>query len=80
MHNFAATADEFESRGALVRLPEEDLPAVPLESEFHRLLSDGALRERMGERAYETATRNRGAVERTLKVLEPLLKIQTRAG
>ncbi|MFZ5875324.1 MAG: 3-deoxy-D-manno-octulosonic acid transferase [Nitrospirota bacterium] len=47
--------------------------ADSLAHEMGRLLTDGALRDRMGENGREMVLRNRGAVERTVAMLDPWL-------
>ncbi len=81
MQNFQAIVDDFEKAGAMIMLPEADTSeyAKALESEFCRLLGDGSFRDEMGTKAWETATASRGAVEKTLHVLAPLLNVQSRS-
>ncbi|MFL6373281.1 MAG: 3-deoxy-D-manno-octulosonic acid transferase [Pyrinomonadaceae bacterium] len=69
--NFDAAVKEFLSRDALVQLMgtrSEDLAAALI-----KLLSDRAGRQSLGQNALAVMESNRGAVERTIEYLAPLL-------
>jgi 3-deoxy-D-manno-octulosonic-acid transferase len=73
--NFEAAVKEFLAQQALVQLPEvPNTEIVPLLAKtFNELLSDDKRRNALGEAALGVMQQNRGAVERTLEYLEPLL-------
>lgn len=73
--NFRAIVEDFLRHGALVQLPP--LPpgeaSAALTRTFAELLSDDERRRRYGERALSTLEQNRGAAERTIEMLAPIL-------
>ena len=74
-HNFEAIVNEFVRAGALIQLPP--LPpqeaAGELSSCFAELLGDSRRRNELGHKARSLVEKNRGAVTRTLNLLESLL-------
>jgi 3-deoxy-D-manno-octulosonic-acid transferase len=79
-HNFHAIVDLMEEAGAIVQLPavEGAVAVQELTHVFSRLLTDAAEREKLGHRARQLVTDNRGAAARTLKLITPLLSGGTR--
>ncbi|MDH3492930.1 MAG: 3-deoxy-D-manno-octulosonic acid transferase [Acidobacteriota bacterium] len=77
MTNFEAVAEEFAARDAFVRLPEleADLVSDKLAAKFLELLQDTEQKERLAKNAYSVMHDNRGATARTLKYLEPFLRV-----
>jgi 3-deoxy-D-manno-octulosonic-acid transferase len=76
-HNFAAATKEFTAHGALRQLdqvPEKDL-VKELAGELHELLQNADKRKKMGRSATNVMQSNRGAVDRTMDYLEPLLTV-----
>ena len=71
-HNFHAIVDLMNEAGALVQLPalEGAVASDELAYVFEKLLSDPAEREELGRRAKQLITANRGAADRTIKLLE----------
>ena len=74
-HNFEAIVGEFVKARALVQLPPVPLEdaAAELSSVFLELLQDRRRRDELGQKARNLVGKNRGAVNRTLNLLEPLL-------
>ena len=72
--NFADSTEDAIARGGALRCP--DAPAVI--GEATRLLDDPVLRAGMGRRALEFAQSHRGATDRTVALLAPLLKASDR--
>ncbi|HEX8773064.1 MAG TPA: 3-deoxy-D-manno-octulosonic acid transferase [Pyrinomonadaceae bacterium] len=73
--NFTAIMKAFLEAGALLQLPpvaEEEAPAH-LARVFAALLADDEGRRALGESARAVVEQNRGATERTVKLLKPLL-------
>lgn len=73
--NFASIVHSFLETDALVQLPplsEADAPSA-LASVFEELLSDDERREAIARRARGVLERNRGATERTVKLLGEIL-------
>lgn len=70
-HNFHAIVDLMNEAGALVQLPalEGAVASDELAYVFEKLLSDPAEREELGRRAKQLITANRGAADRTIKLL-----------
>lgn len=80
LHNFASAAKKFAKAGAFVRLDEaleRDWPNV-LDETFSSLLSNDERRKELGRNAYSVASADRGATDRTLEILGPFLRIQSR--
>jgi 3-deoxy-D-manno-octulosonic-acid transferase len=73
--NFDAAVKEFLEKDALVQLPRvHDKKVVSeLADIFNELLSDVDRRNLLGSRAREVIDHNRGAVDRTIEYLAPLL-------
>ena len=74
-HNFEAIVSEFLRARALIQLPPlppEDA-ATELSSVFAELLQDRRRRDELGHKSRNLVEKNRGAVNRTLNLLEPLL-------
>jgi 3-deoxy-D-manno-octulosonic-acid transferase len=73
--NFTAIMHAFLEADALVQLPdlrEEEAPSA-IARVFAELLTDDERRRATGERARACVEQNRGATERTIKMLTPLL-------
>ncbi|HEY0004760.1 MAG TPA: 3-deoxy-D-manno-octulosonic acid transferase [Pyrinomonadaceae bacterium] len=78
--NFASIIRAFREANALVQLPplsEEEAPHT-LTSLLKELLADEQRRHELGARALELFAQNRGATERTLNLLTPLLAAAAR--
>jgi 3-deoxy-D-manno-octulosonic-acid transferase len=80
--NFKAIVEAFLERDALAQLPhmEDGEAARELASALRVLLEDDAKRLRAGERARSLVEQNRGATERTVKLLAPILGQRSEAG
>ena len=76
MQNFRAVAQIFRDSDATIAAATDDA----LESAVRGLLADAEGRERLGCRARDVVERFRGAIDRTLDCLDPLLGVQTSAG
>jgi 3-deoxy-D-manno-octulosonic-acid transferase len=74
--NFAAIINEFEEKKAIIRLPRlsEKEAAKRLAQVFIELLSNEKLRRQLAENSVRVMLANRGATEKTLKELAPLLE------
>lgn len=73
--NFEAAVTEFLDKDALIQLPkaaEKDIPAQ-LASVFRDLLTDSERRQNLGQHALAVMNNNRGAVDKTIEYLAPLL-------
>lgn len=75
--NFAAVTSAFVEAQAIIQLPDVSYDEAPSELArvFAELLSDNVGRRRMGSLAQALCERNRGATERTLALLFPLLAV-----
>lgn len=76
--NFEAIVKEFLEQDALVQLPElsgEQISGALAES-ISNLLRNAELRRTLADNAYNVMRKNRGATERTVEYLKPLLEIQ----
>lgn len=75
--NFSAIIHDFLDAQALVQLPmlPETEVAAALELAFVELLADDERRHRLAERARVALEQNRGATERTIRMLAPLLSM-----
>nr|MBA2646098.1 3-deoxy-D-manno-octulosonic acid transferase [Pyrinomonadaceae bacterium] len=73
--NFRAIVEGFLQQDALVQLPPVTVAEAPgiLAQTFEELLTDDERRRRYGENARRTLEQNRGATERTVEMLAPLL-------
>ncbi|MGE3466443.1 MAG: 3-deoxy-D-manno-octulosonic acid transferase [Pyrinomonadaceae bacterium] len=73
--NFQAAVDEFLDKDALRQLApaSESDAAADLVNAFNDLLVDAARRRQLGENAMAVMNNNRGAVERTMEYIAPLL-------
>jgi 3-deoxy-D-manno-octulosonic-acid transferase len=69
MHNFAEVAESFMREG----MPHEVQDSSDLASRVLGLIRDRDMAGRMGEAAYRVLTRNRGAAERTVALIERYL-------
>ena len=74
-HNFHAIVDLMEQAGAIVQLPEMEAAEASREIThvFAKLLASPEERMQLGRRAKQLVTDNRGAAERTMKLIAPLL-------
>lgn len=74
--NFEAAIKEFLSKDALIQLSttKEKMIVRALAAAFEKVLSDEKEAEKLGYNALTVMENNRGAVERTLEYLAPLLK------
>jgi len=75
-HNFAAVTKAMLDENAIIQLPPVSVPAAPneLAGALSAILSNDSLRRDIGLRALAVCERNRGATERTLHMIESLLK------
>jgi 3-deoxy-D-manno-octulosonic-acid transferase len=73
--NFRLIVETFVEAGAVVQLPRLPEPESfdQLAQVFSELISDPSRRHELGKRAQNLVNRNRGATERTLELLEPML-------
>ena len=73
--NFRLIVEKFVEANAVVQLPRVTEPEGPaqLAQVFSELLADAPRRDELGKRAQSLVNRNRGATERTLELLEPML-------
>lgn len=73
--NFQAIVRAFVAEGAILQLPivADAQMSVELARTFIALLTDDLRRQQIGARAQALFARNRGATERTIDALEPLL-------
>ena len=69
--NFDAAVKEFLSRDALIQLPDAEVES--LARIFSELLSDADRRHALGQNALAVMDANRGAVDRTVEYLTPLI-------
>ncbi|HKP71815.1 MAG TPA: 3-deoxy-D-manno-octulosonic acid transferase [Pyrinomonadaceae bacterium] len=78
--NFASIMRDFLERDALVQLPalEEAEAQSVLAQTFRDLLNDDARRRRTGERARAALEQSRGATNKTVELLAPLLRTEVR--
>ncbi|CAN5421778.1 3-deoxy-D-manno-octulosonic acid transferase [soil metagenome] len=78
--NFEAAVSEFLDRDALIQLPSvAEKEIVPkLVATFGDLLKDSVQRKQLGKNAHEVMDNNRGAVDRTIEFLTPLLGRRTK--
>jgi 3-deoxy-D-manno-octulosonic-acid transferase len=76
--NFEEIVRTFVENDALIQLPDypEDEIPIRLAEVFTELLSHKKKRERLAENAMETIGQNRGACQRTIKLLQPALLVQ----
>lgn len=73
--NFKVVIEEFLDKDALIQLPalpENDIPAA-LAAAFTDLMQDGDRRHTLAANALKVMQTNRGATERTVEYLQPLL-------
>lgn len=79
--NFAAAVKEFSDRNALVQIEKVTDATVigQLAGEFRSLLLDPLMRKRLGDNALAVMNANRGAVDRTIDYLEPILNSTRRS-
>jgi 3-deoxy-D-manno-octulosonic-acid transferase len=69
MHNFRDMAERFDAAGAWRRVAD----AAELGRAWREWLTDPATARQQGERAAELLRENRGALDRTMEMLEPIL-------
>ncbi len=76
--NFSEIIRTFLENEALIQLPELNEDEIPekLARVFLDLLNNKKKRGKLAENAYETIGHNRGACQRTLKLLKPSLHVQ----
>lgn len=74
--NFKAIVKDFSEKNALVQLPELDDKDIVenLSATFLQLLKDLEKRENLGKNALSVIEKNRGATEKTLEYLAPILQ------
>jgi 3-deoxy-D-manno-octulosonic-acid transferase len=74
-YNFQLVVEKFLDAGAIVQLrPISDSAAIiELGNAISELLSDPARRQELGERARDLVAQNRGATQRTIDLLGPIL-------
>jgi len=74
-HNFSAIVEQMISRGAICKLESNDPREYPsiLADVFMNLLSDSSKRDSMGRNALAVIEENRGATERTIGELNPII-------
>ena len=74
--NFEAAVKEFLEKEALVQLPvvKDKEIAAKLASTFREMLADNVWRRSLGSNAHSVMENNRGAVDRTIEYLTPLLE------
>jgi 3-deoxy-D-manno-octulosonic-acid transferase len=68
--NFAQAVDEAVKAGAAIQVPDADA----LVRESARLLADASARRRMGDAGKRFCAAHRGATERTMALVEPLVR------
>lgn len=80
-HNFEAIVEGFVRAQALVQLPDlsERAASVALEQAIQKILCDDKFALAMVENARGVLAANRGATERTMDLLAPILAIRTTA-
>jgi len=73
-HNFHAIVNLMEEAGAIIQLPPTEGPgaAQELTNALAKLLANPEERARLGRRAKQLVLNNRGAAERTMKIIAPL--------
>jgi 3-deoxy-D-manno-octulosonic-acid transferase len=73
--NFEAVVDLLDQNNAIIQLPrlEGEELVSRLQEVFEELLTSAELRKEMGQRAQELVISNRGAAEKTLALIAPLL-------
>lgn len=78
--NFAEIIEKFEQNEAVIRLPESSENEIikNLNEVFDELLDDKNKRLKLAQNAFQMIEKNRGATEKTMKFLNPILKIQVR--
>lgn len=76
--NFAEIVRTFLENDALIQLPEPAENEIPtnLARVFVELLNNPKRREKLADNAFETIGNNRGACQRTIKLLKPALVVQ----
>jgi len=73
--NFDSAVREFLDKNALVQMPNGSTAEIAptLAKAFNEILSNDEMRQALGNAALAVMQQNRGAVERTLDYLEPLI-------
>ena len=76
--NFEAITREFLEREAIVQLPNLDGEPISenLAASISNLLENTELRQTLADNAYDVMRRNRGATDKTVEYLKPLLEPQ----
>lgn len=76
--NFAEIIKKFEKNEALIRLPELKENEIPLKlaGVFQELLQNEEKRRKIADNAARMLEENRGATDRTLNFLRPVLQVQ----
>lgn len=79
--NFAEIVNTFERKKAVIRLPKLAESEIPdrLAEVFRELLQDDQKRRELARNAFELMEKNRGATEKTIKFLRPVLQVQNKA-
>ncbi len=74
-YNFQAIVEAFVKAGAIIQLPNlpNDEASAELARAIAELLANPSEQQRLGRLASALVEKNRGATERTLKLLEPML-------
>ncbi len=77
--NFAEIVKTFEQNEAVIRLPElsENEISEKLAGVFSELLQSDERRREIAGNAFKMLEKNRGATEKTMKFLRPVLQVQT---
>ena len=75
-HNFEAIVSEFVQGGAIIQMPPTPVSdaGIELGNIFGELLNDGHRRNDLARRAKKLVDKNRGAVDRTLNLLESVIQ------
>jgi 3-deoxy-D-manno-octulosonic-acid transferase len=78
-HNFAAIVQSFVEADAILQLPPipTNQAADELTRVFISLLNDAKRREKMKKAAQDLVEQNRGATDRTLQLIAPILQTAT---
>lgn len=81
-HNFHAIVNLMAEAGSIVQLPpvETDNATQELANVLTKLLANDAERAELGRRAKQLVTENQGATERTIKLIAPLLAVDSHEG
>jgi 3-deoxy-D-manno-octulosonic-acid transferase len=79
--NFEAVVDLLEQNNAIIKLPrlDENELVTRLHEVFQQLLSSPEMRQQMSTNAQLMVNENRGAAEKTLTLIAPLLEKASRS-